>query len=172
MPAPAVAAAPAPAPPPAATRAPTTESRWYGWQTLIADGASLTLLTAAGFARSGPTAGVAVAGYVLAAPIVHFAHGNVGRGFGSFGIRVGSPIVCTLIGAAAGSGKGNSDILDTGALGGAVIGFFVGMGAAIAIDASLLAREQVPVERAGALRITPIVAPSAHGGIVGAAAVF
>ena len=30
--------------------------------------------------------------YVLGGPIVHFAHGNAGKGFASLGLRVGAPL--------------------------------------------------------------------------------
>ena len=32
-----------------------------------------------------------IASFVLASPIIHFAHGNIGAGFASLGLRVGPP---------------------------------------------------------------------------------
>jgi hypothetical protein len=69
-----------------------TEELWYGWQTLLIDGSVLLLLP---FSLSADTqnavssAGFSVAAgsYALGGPIVHLAHGNYGRGIGSFALR-------------------------------------------------------------------------------------
>lgn len=93
------AAATAPAPP-------VVERRWYGHQTLLADGASLSLFGIAAVADSGATSGVfaasGVVSWTLAAPIVHFAHGHVGKGFADLGVRAGSVALGGAIGAIVG----------------------------------------------------------------------
>lgn len=73
-----------------------SRKRWYGWQTLTVFGGS-TLLMAASVAidsmrLEGDVAlggfGMAFSGYALGGPIVHWAHGNVGKGFASLGMNV------------------------------------------------------------------------------------
>jgi hypothetical protein len=126
---------------PTLARKPRT--RWYGWQTLITDGASLAMLM--GGASSNDSAGtwVALSGltYALGGPTVHWAHGNVGKGAASLGLRLGLPVGLGLLGYACGSamsgGKGYG-----GAVFGA-LGFVVGFPAAMAIDSAALAREDV-----------------------------
>ena len=117
---------------------------WYGWQTLLADGASFGLMLggAAVASRqhaSGDTGsnitGVGVLGYTFAPAIVHFIHRNPGRGFASIGLRIGLPIAAGIVGAALSSGCDRylceSD--------GAAVGALLGVGGAIAMDAALFA---------------------------------
>lgn len=71
-------------------RAEPPQDVWYGWQTLTADGMSAGSF-AAGVAIGKAGAGariLGVGGFVFAAPIVHMAHENVGRGFASMGLRI------------------------------------------------------------------------------------
>jgi len=78
-----------------------THKHWYGWQTLLVDlGSVLTI----------PLGGVGLAGYALGAPIVHLAHGQVGRGVGSLGLRLALP----LVGGAVGCRVSGSDQHDIG----------------------------------------------------------
>jgi hypothetical protein len=115
---------------------------WYGWQTLLVDAASFALpLGAAAASVDGGQAGNAFAlGYMLGGPVVHFAHGNVGRGFGSLGLRVGVPLAGAVAGAAVTSRSG----CDYCAFGGAIVGGIAVIGGAIALDASLLAYDREP----------------------------
>ena len=128
-------------------REPRFEPRWYGWQTLMVDGAAILIAS-----------DVSVPIYVLGGPIVHWSHGNVGRGFGSLGLRVGAPLL--LAAAFVGGCDGNGDV---GCLGlGALMGLLLGAGAAIAIDAAAIARDTVEVEddvsfSLGPARVTPTV---------------
>lgn len=127
-------------------REPRFESRWYGWQTLMVDGAAILIAS-----------DVSVPIYVLGGPIVHWSHGNVGRGFGSLGLRVGAPLL--LAAAFVGGCDGNGDM---GCLGAALMGLLLGSGAAIAIDAAAIARDTVEVEddvsfSLGPARVTPTV---------------
>ncbi|MDI1437147.1 hypothetical protein [Polyangium sorediatum] len=41
--------------------------------------------------------GLGAAGHCLTAPIVHWVHGNTGRGFLSLGLNVGLPVVSAMI---------------------------------------------------------------------------
>lgn len=142
---------------------------WYGWQTLIADGASLTFMMAAsGGSRKTDTdsvlASVGVLGYFFGAPSVHWAHENVGAGFGSLGIRGGSTTLLVLGAVSCYDGWGGND-------GGDGCGFVIigalGMLAAIPIDAAALAYEDVVPEEAflgplRRLRLSPVLGPVAR----------
>src|SRR4051812_762797 len=66
-----------------------TPSRWYGWQVLAAEAPFQ------GLAWVGVGTGNArlwlggLAGSVPGGPIVHFAHGHFGKGFGALGVNIG-----------------------------------------------------------------------------------
>ena len=64
--------------------------RWYGWKTIIATSAAdlITVTTALTVGFDPRVIFVGIGGHVLAGPIVHWSHGNVGRGFGVFGLNV------------------------------------------------------------------------------------
>ncbi|HZU81501.1 MAG TPA: rhomboid family intramembrane serine protease, partial [Polyangiaceae bacterium] len=132
---------------------PPAKERWYGWQTLVADtGSVLVFLFGAGIQSSSNSSAVldfGIAGYLLAPPVIHFAHGNVGYGFASLGIRAGAPIVLGLVGAffgAAASSNSNGNI--NGQLGGFFYGLIGGMvlgyGAAVTLDAAVFSYEKLP----------------------------
>jgi hypothetical protein len=115
---------------------------WYGWQTLIADGISTTVFFTAlseddrgGQDTAEALAWAGILGYEIAPAIVHFAHRNPGRGFASMGIRLGMPLAGAFLGGAAASGCHGTDCKAAAA----GVGFLLGMGGAIAIDAALLA---------------------------------
>src|SRR5689334_1053511 len=82
---------------------PATKQEWYGWQILASDAATL--------ATTGLLLGTLknedygqfnfYAGYLVAAPTIHLAHGNVGTALGSFGLRAGLPLVGAFAGCAA-----------------------------------------------------------------------
>lgn len=107
---------------------PELESRWYGWQILIVDGASIVTMPIL----------VGVGGYFLGGPIVHAAHGHWGTSAASLGVRVAGPIIGI---AAMGGFDCKGDFCGLGALVGAV----AGAGGAIALDVALFAHEKVPV---------------------------
>jgi hypothetical protein len=121
------------------------ESRWYGWQTLLADVAAVAA------ASAGGEAGLGV--YALGGPIVHWSHGNTGRGFGSLALRTGAPIV---LGAAFVAGCDPDEDAEFGCLGAALAGVGLGMVTAIVLDASVLARDEVPVERDTSVALGPV----------------
>jgi hypothetical protein len=94
---------------------------------------------------------------LLGGPIVHWAHENVGRSFGSLGIRVGAPVVDAGLGCVA---VGNSE--EFGCLGGFVLGGILGTAAAVAIDAAALAYESAP-ENTYAFVVSPVALPGGVG---------
>jgi hypothetical protein len=136
------------APPPEPTRT------WYGWQTLLADGASLGLILVSASGHGESLQGFTVAGvlgYFFAPPIVHWAHGNASNGFASLGIRAGGALL-VVVGAvgAYGGGHGSSGGGPGVAL--AVAGV-VCMIAAIPIDAAALAYDE---PKRGEMSIGPL----------------
>jgi len=138
---------------------------WYGWQTLIADGAVLGFLTAAVLDKEHSEffGYSALAGYVVAAPIIHFTHGNPGRAFGSLGLRVGAPIVVSIT-AQAITGCGG-DFCGVSGL------FFGAIGAlgVMGVDAGLIAYEDA---EDSARRVIPVIALNPGMTYVGARGAF
>jgi len=171
---------------PSSDAAASTERVWYGWQTLIVEAGALTLMFAGAGMNSGSDGGgadLAILGLGAAAlgpPIVHWAHGNVGKGFGSFGLMMGGPIVGAIGGgviACAGDAcKGEMGGL--GALAGMLIGGLVGGVASVAIDSSVLAydtpkKDSFPARtEPSALRMTPTVALTQQQASVGVVGLF
>ena len=143
---------------------------WYGWQTLTADGISTVLfITGASLAGRRHETGeslafASLAGYEFAPGIVHFVHKNPGRGFASFGIRLGMPLAGAFLGAAAASGCSGYEC----EAGGAGAGFLLGMGGAIAIDAAVLAYDY-PESNRPIARVLPVVSIGAGRALVGLA---
>jgi hypothetical protein len=148
--------------------------KWYGWQTLTADGASMLLLIAGAVAAENDTLGdsgdtmvtMGLVGYEFAPGIVHFAHGNPGRGFASFGMRLGMPIAGAFLGAATSSGCDGFECEASGA----ALGLLLGMGGAIAIDAAIFAYddpERTHQGREG--RLVPLVAVAPRAAWLGLA---
>jgi hypothetical protein len=126
--------------PPTLARRPKT--RWYGWQTLITDGTSIAMLVG-GAGTKEPGTWIALSGltYALGGPIVHWAHGNGGKGAASLGLRLGLPVGLGFVGYGLGSAMSGGS-----GYGGAImagLGFVLGFPAAIAIDSAALAREDV-----------------------------
>jgi hypothetical protein len=132
---------------------PQMTTEWYGWQTLVADGASLALFVggvSSASGRSSSTTGLLLLGslatYSLGGPIVHLAHSRPGAALGSFGLRWGMPSLAALFGVGLGyaSCGRNSDGVCVGLYG--LLGLTLGTIGAIAVDSAVLAREQVPVK--------------------------
>jgi len=139
----------------AASTAPRTETKWYGWQTLLVDGVTSTtgllLIGSGNYELQDAGLGILVGGYALGGPVVHWANGQVGKGFASLGLRVGAPLVAglsgALVGAAfSGDSCGGRVCNDTGVAVGAVLGTVGGVIAALVIDTAVLARKTVKVE--------------------------
>jgi hypothetical protein len=166
---------PAPSDPPSASvEAPKPRREWYGWQTLLADGASFGLVIAG--THSG--GGLLVAGgtsYALAAPLIHAAHANDGAAGISVALRLGLPLAGGLIGSAAVPYKEGAHYSDGyvddsyGQLFAVLGGVALGMLAASIVDASFLAYDQhatapaSPKPDTKAFRIAPSVGPLRGG---------
>jgi hypothetical protein len=172
----------APAPPrvlpPAAPEAPV----WYGWQTLTADGAALVVgvgMTGASAAAGEGSTALATAfigsGLLLvAAPVVHWGHGHVARGFLDLGLRVAGPLLGLLLGVggdALCSSARSTSVDSCPALVG--VGAVAGMGAAVALDAAWLAYEP-PAHpgQANAWQLRPVLSSGPHHGALSLAGTF
>jgi hypothetical protein len=123
------------------------ERRWYGWQFLIVDGASLALAVSTLGTGSVVQIGLGTTGFAFGAPIVHWAHGHLGRGFGSLGLRLGLPLAATGISLLLGDNFATLFAL--------VLLFPTAVAAAITLDAAVLAYDSVP---------TSTTAPRVAGG--------
>jgi hypothetical protein len=145
----------APGTPFVAAPEPMSQSHWYGWQTLLVDGAALTTVVGGLWLRPAHqdwsvVSIVGVGGLAVGAPIVHWAHGHTGVGFASLGLRLGLPALGALIALTPSCSGGEcSEQALALALGVTLIP------APIVLDATWLARER---ETAGA-------APPARAGV-------
>ncbi|MEB2311201.1 MAG: hypothetical protein OZ921_02980 [Sorangiineae bacterium] len=146
-----------------------SSTRWYGEQTLIADGASLAVFGLGASTRSlSGFMAVGAIGYALAAPAVHLGHGRVGTAFLDLGQRLAIPGLFGLGGALVACQGGNSTGESFCGLTGFALGLGVGVPAAIAIDAALLAREEVPATPAHTMMLAPMVSHTGGGlGVIG-----
>jgi hypothetical protein len=158
--------------------APKPNTQWYGWQTLMTDGAAFVVLVSA--LPAGDQLGSRVqtdvlltAGgiYLMGAPVVHLAHGRPGVAAASLGVRAGVPTV--LVGGAyfgtvaavraiaksdSGGGWGPSAPAALGMLAVVTVGGLVaasGIVLPIVLDAAVLGREPVTPSSASQLRVVP-----------------
>lgn len=118
--------------------------RWYGYQTMAVDATAIGLLAATGAIPEGAQpwmAGGAIGLYALGPAVVHGANARGGAGLGSFGMRLGLPIVGALMGLGIGASSSFKGLFE---LAGA--GAFVGALTAMVLDAAFLARKTVPAE--------------------------
>lgn len=126
-------------------------ARWYGYQTLLVDVVPLVALPIGIVATANeakgdnnPIVGVTIAGlgatsYLFAAPTVHWAHGRVGIGFLSLGMRILGPVAGLGLGAVGSQIATNSKNQV-----GIPIGAAVGALAAMIVDGVVLGWERVP----------------------------
>lgn len=126
---------------------PAVHHHWYGWQNLLVDVAALAVAIVSVNADASALASVGI--YLLGGPIVHCAHGQRGRGFGSLGLRFAMPIVGLLGCGVFADGDDSACSLE-----GIILGGAVGMLGAIIIDAAVLAHEDVPNEVSAAPRVS------------------
>jgi hypothetical protein len=135
--------------PTAVDAAESRPTRWYGWQTLLADAASITMFLGSSSA-STTGAEVALVGYAAGGPAIHFAHSQWSSGLGSLGLRFGLPLVGFYTGAAiagpACPASQGRDPLGCG-LGYMVGGVLFGGLAAVVLDATVLAYEPAKATR-------------------------
>lgn len=122
--------------------------KWYGWQTLILTGLStftLVLSPAADGKATVVTLPLGVSGLLLGPPIVHWAHGYLGKGFGSLGLVLGGSVgayfmtattVC-VSGGCRGEFGGLIAFLIAGPIGAGITALATNI-----VDAAVLAREE------------------------------
>jgi hypothetical protein len=147
--------------------APPPRRVWYGWQTLVVDGAAIgTMGLAFAVKDQNASAGsslayLSMATCALGPPLVNVAHGNTRGALRSVAVRVGAPLVAGFVLGAIGGGIGfavaspfrckqifalNDNAPEVscsayGAVGGFALGAFAGglagYGAAVISDAAL-----------------------------------
>jgi hypothetical protein len=167
------------------THAPGT---WYGWQTLAVDAGGLAFGVYFGLATARdpkvhiefvPAVGVGWwAISFIGPPIVHFAHGRVGMGFGDFGIRVAMPVVAMLAGIIGYCpGTAANDCVESGAF----TGLTAGVAASALLDATVFAYDKTaPSDVRGDREdtthsvgiVVPLLQPARGGGVAGVAGMF
>jgi hypothetical protein len=115
---------------------------WYGWQTLIADGAVVGLVAGHYLLvpREEPSALTFLAGltYITASPVIHIAHGQDGRAGIALLLRLVLPTAGVVAGYLIGSKLGLNCASDCP---GAEWGAGIGIASAVALDTALLAHE-------------------------------
>jgi hypothetical protein len=181
--APLVPATLAPGPAQSFTEASVAPRRWYGWQTLSLDAASLTLgiIGVARRGEPGPSgivlASLGVTGYALGPPLVHWFHDQSGKAATSLGLRVGVPLVALGVVSASSAGRCPNSIEQEGddlcrRMGTtmAIVGT-LSMLAVSAFDARALSWEpEAPRQK---LALAPVLSwDGARGGVAGLAGVF
>jgi hypothetical protein len=141
------------------------ETRWYGWQLLVSDAASISVGVASASLRGGDEMiPLGVMGYLVAPIVIHATHGQGLRALASVGLRGGLPLVTALAAAIGASGCG-SQRYDDCQMSWGIAGLVTGIVTGIAVDAAL-AREPVPRELGG-LHIGPQLFVSERGTSVG-----
>lgn len=126
---------------PHAEARPTVE-RWYGWQTLIADGVAIGSV----LVLDPITVAVGCGIGLLFPPIIHFVHQNGVSGSISFGMRAlsGALFLLGVLVAAEGVFGIDRDEESVGAV--LAVGGLVGYAASLIVDASVLSFDEVPDE--------------------------
>jgi hypothetical protein len=153
---------PAPAPAEPASAEPTEPAtRWYGYQTLAVDLLSGVVIAATLAANNGAGFAVGVTMYAVGGPIVQAVHHRGYVPWLDLGIRLTAPLIGTFLGVLVAGVAGVPACDNSGGFAGlcsiawgAAIGFGVGAGAAVALDAAVFSREKVP-EPAAASRTSP-----------------
>jgi len=131
---------------------PVSQTHWYGWQTLLVDGAALSTVVGGFWLRPANQdwSVVSIAGigaWALGAPVVHWAHGRTGVGFASLGLRFGLPALGALIALTPSCSGGECS--------GQALALAFGLTlipAPMVLDATWLARERQSAGAAGTAR--------------------
>jgi hypothetical protein len=131
------------------------QSKWYGWQVLVADGVSdITLIT--GLARdSGPTFYVGAASYVITPAVIHVLHGNYGRAALGTLMRIVLPVGGALLTYELLKSQSDSPDSEYNRMGWGLMSLLVGalgMGAATTLDMAFASES--PVHPAGLSPLT------------------
>ena len=80
---------------------PESNRRWYGWQTLLVNAASVGVMAAAAAANNETLFWAGAVPLTLGGPAVHFFHDNYAEGILSLGLHAGTPALLALGGGAA-----------------------------------------------------------------------
>jgi hypothetical protein len=126
--------------------------RWYGWQTLLVDTASIGLLVAGAVSESSALETTGFGMYVFGGPVVHGFHGRADMVLLDGGVRFGAPALLGSTGYILESSNCGSLFCGFAGLGAGIV---AGMVTAITLDAAVLAREPSPV-KPGSAAITGI----------------
>ncbi|MGH7283824.1 MAG: hypothetical protein ACRELY_20045 [Polyangiaceae bacterium] len=167
-----------------------TEHRWYGWQNLSSDGVALTLFVVAGetspyggrtlFWMNPPWAIAGASVFALGGPIVHLAHGHPLRAIGSLVMRAAMSSALALPIVVGGErtrtsgvdGGENANVYD----GFAAIFAIFGAAGAVAIDATIMSREEkrvvVEPQASRSFSVVPDVAVRPGAGTLGLRGTF
>lgn len=146
--------APPEAPPVMVVRPASPPTRWvdvsYASQTLLLDGAAVAMFVFGAASDVQPLPGLGILTYTFGPPIVHFTHGNVGKGFADAGIRVVSPFLFAVPGLMLAIAVTPDDYQErkTAMDIGGYTGMALGAAFAMVVDALVLAKDRVPEERA------------------------
>ncbi len=134
--------------------------KWYGWQGLASDAASLVLV--AFTSKSSILGGLGLVGYGIGTPLTHFFHENVGMGLLSMGLRVAVPAL-TVLGTIGICDEARvcSDATPLAVVGGLIMFVVVP-----AVDAAALSWQKLEPERTTSVGVSlaPTVAPTDRGG--------
>jgi hypothetical protein len=157
-----------PVPPPAFAPAGQTHApRWYGWELILLDAASVATFEEGDFGRSTPLMLVGGISYVALGPIVHAANGRKDRVVSSLLLRLAAPVVG--VAAAIVIGRQNDAVYTTLYIPIVAVSLFD------AIRASRLPEDAVASSPASAAQVAwlPTIAPTVVGagatvGLVGA----
>lgn len=146
--------------------APQTETRWYGWQPLGVDAATITTVS---LVNNGTAWYLGVGTYLLTGPVAHAIHGNWNAAIMSLPARAVVPFAVGLAGvkvSCIGHTPGAMD--DSCAERGLLGGVLVGAVAMSALEAGLFSYEKVEPQP----QITPTASITSNGATFGLAGVF
>lgn len=136
----------APPPPEPDRPSPGSTTRWYGYQTLLVDAASVgVMLAGASDKRIGPASAIGLGAFALGAPIVHAAHGHPGKAALDLGLRVVVPVgIGATLAATCSRSQAPGDDGSSCNMASFAVGVLIGVPIAILVDSTTLARETVP----------------------------
>ncbi|MEO6602947.1 MAG: hypothetical protein ABIQ16_23885 [Polyangiaceae bacterium] len=126
---------------------------WYGWQVMTADlaAASILMTGVVIVPHSSTVALVLGAGVFIAAPpAIHFAHGRVGAGLGSLGLRLALPTTFGLLGRTSCNPRDPGDSYRSCQRVNEALYGIVGMVVASIVDAAALSTEELSADASAA----------------------
>jgi hypothetical protein len=137
---------------------------WYGWQTLLADGAGLAAFAGCvSLMGPGDPELLCLIPFLGASPAVHVAHDNPGRALLSLALNTTLPFAGGAIGAAVADCSKDQFLCGLSEIG---LGVLAGLATAVVIDTAL-AYEEVKPRRLARRSFMPTLAATPRGGAVG-----